>query len=225
MPPAGSLKPQQTLSVLVADDHPVVLRGLESLIATDPLFQVVQTCSDGSSALEAIGELQPALAVLDINMPEMTGLEVLARVAADRSPTKVILLTASVGDRQILRAIADGVYGLILKDAAAGTLLDCLHAVGRGDRWLPSDLVDPALQREGARNTTARGMAGTLTKREREIALHVAEGLSNKDIARRINVSDGTVKIHLHNIYQKLGVNNRTSLAALAIAYMRDGSV
>lgn len=209
----------------MADDHPVVLHGLESLIGTDPQFRVVQTCTDGSSAFQAISELQPALAVLDINMPGMTGLEVLGRVAAHKWPTKVILLTASVGDRQIVRAIADGAYGLILKDAAADTLLDCLHAVGRGDRWLPSELVAPALEREGARGTTGNGIEGALTKREREIALHVAEGLSNKDIARRINISDGTVKIHLHNIYQKLGVNNRTSLAALAIAYMRDGSI
>ena len=132
-PEAGSIGTsvngsRQRQSVVLADDHPVVLRGLESLIRTDPLFRVVQTCTDGSAALEAIGNNQPSIAVLDINMPRMTGLEVLHRVAGHKWPTKVVLLTASVGDRQIVRAIADGAFGIILKEAAADTLLDCLHA-------------------------------------------------------------------------------------------------
>ena len=205
--------------IVLADDHPIVLSGLTSLIETDPDYDLVATCSNGVDALEAVRELQPDLAVLDISMPGLTGLEVLARLQAEKNDSRVIFLTASASDEDITAAVSQGAWGVLLKEVAADQLLECLSAVASGSRWLPAQLVDGALQREAARRSEANRIAGALTPRERELVLLATEGLSNKEIARRIGVTEGTVKIHLHNVYQKLGVTNRTAMTALALTH------
>jgi two-component system nitrate/nitrite response regulator NarL len=210
---------RSALSVVLADDHPIVLGGLRTLIQTDPNFEIVAVCSDGQAALQAIAELQPDLAVLDVSMPGLNGIEVLAEINARGLKSRVVFLTASAGDHQIVEAAERGAYGLILKDAAADMLLTCMQSVSSGRRWIPSDLVEAALQREQQRRSKNIKVEGALTPREREIVLLAAEGLSNKEIARKLGLSDGTIKIHLHNIYHKLGVSNRTALTALALSY------
>ena len=207
------------LRVVLADDHPVFLGGLQALIRTDPMFEVVATRPNGTSALQAILELQPDLAILDVSMPGCTGVEVLKDIGSRNLRTRVILLTASAGDHQIVEAVERGVYGLMLKDAAADTLLECMRSVSAGRRWLPSDLVGAALEREEEKRAKTGQVEAALTAREREIVSLVAEGLSNKEIARHLGVTDGTVKIHLHNIYRKLDVGNRTALTALSLSY------
>ncbi|MBL0405684.1 response regulator transcription factor [Microvirga aerilata] len=152
-------------------------------------------------------------------MPGCTGVEVLKDIGSRNLRTRVILLTASAGDHQIVEAVERGVYGLMLKDAAADTLLECMRSVSAGRRWLPSDLVGAALEREGEKRAKTGQVENALTAREREIVSLVAEGLSNKEIARHLGVTDGTVKIHLHNIYRKLDVGNRTALTALSLSY------
>lgn len=209
----------KALQVVIADDHPVVLGGLKGLIQTDPMFEVVAACPNGSLALQAIRDLQPDLAILDVSMPCLDGIQVLAAIEGHKLKTRIIFLTASAGDHQIAEAVARGAYGLMLKDAAADTLLECMRAVSAGRRWLPPDLVKPAIDREEERRLANNRIEGALTSREREIVMLVAEGQSNKEIARRIGITEGTVKIHLHNIYQKLSVGNRTSLTALALSY------
>ena len=143
----------------------------------------------------------------------------LASIAADGLATKVVLLTATASDRQLLRAIADGVHGIVLKEEALTELVRCIRAVAEGRKWLPMALVNAALERETKRRSTSQRLTQLLTIRERQVVLLIADGLSNKEIGRRLELSEGTVKIHLHNIYQKLQVNNRTALAALAIAH------
>jgi len=207
------------LRVVLADDHPVFLGGLQALIRTDPMFEVAASRPDGRGALQAVVELQPDLAVLDVSMPGCTGVEVLTELVNRGLRTRVILLTASAGDHQIVEAVERGVYGLMLKDAAADTLLERMRSVSAGRRWLPSDLVEAALGREKAKRARTNQVETVLTAREREIVSLVAEGRSNKEIARHLGVSDGTVKIHLHNIYRKLEVSNRTSLSVLALSY------
>jgi DNA-binding NarL/FixJ family response regulator len=204
------------LRVVLADDHPVFLGGLQALIRTDSMFEVVATRPNGTAALL---ELQPDLAILDVSMPGCTGVEVLKDIGSRNLRTRVILLTASAGDHQIVEAVERGVYGLMLKDAAADTLLECMRSVSAGRRWLPSDLVGAALEREGEKRAKTGQVENALTAREREIVSLVAEGLSNKEIARHLGVTDGTVKIHLHNIYRKLDVGNRTALTALSLSY------
>jgi two-component system, NarL family, nitrate/nitrite response regulator NarL len=210
---------EAALSVVIADDHPIVLNGIRSLIQTDRMFQVRAACSDGIAALDKIRELQPDLAVLDMSMPGLTGVEVLRILEKEKCKTRVVFLTALASDIQILEAVARGARGLMLKEMAADDLLECLRTVSTGALWLPKPLIDQAQKREQKRMQEVDSIDSSLTAREREIVLLVAEGLSNKEVARRTGVTEGTVKIHLHNIYQKLGVANRTTMAALAMMY------
>jgi DNA-binding NarL/FixJ family response regulator len=206
---------QEKLSVVVADDHPIVLSGLRGLLSAIARFEVIAAYSNGDDALQGLRELEPQLAVIDIRMPQLTGVEILERIAGDGLRTRVVLLTASPTDDQIVQAVTHGAWGIMLKDAAADELVDCLERVVVGERWLPSELVSPALSREAGRCKDVHRLQNLLTPREREVALFVAQGLSNKQIARKVNISEGTVKIHLHKTYQKLGVGNRTSLSTL----------
>lgn len=212
----------RSISIVVADDHPVVLHGVADVLRSNSDMNVVTVCSDGATALEAIRKWSPDVAVLDISMPGLTGLDVLASIKADSLVTKVVLLAATASDDQIARAIAGGVQGFVLKEEALTDLVGCIRAVAEGRKWLPMALVNAALERETKRRSTSQRLTELLTIRERQVALLVADGLSNKEIGRRLELSEGTVKLHLHNIYQKLRVNNRTSLAALAIAHRND---
>jgi two-component system, NarL family, nitrate/nitrite response regulator NarL len=207
---------QSSVTVVLADDHPIVLNGLKGLLSSDPRFDVAATFSNGKDALQGLRQLEPTLAVLDICMPGLTGVEVLKSVEDDGLGTRVVFLTATATDEQIVEAVSHGAWGIMLKDAAADALVDCLSSVVDGERWLPPELVSAALAREASRRENSEQLKHLLTTREREIAMLVADGLSNKEIARRSSISEGTVKIHLHNAYQKLGVANRTSLAGLA---------
>ena len=205
-------------SIVVADDHPIVLHGVADLLKSERDLRIVAVCRDGLSAISAIRERRPDLAVLDIAMPGKSGLEVLTAIAAEGAATKVIFLTATATDSQILGAIARGVSGIILKDTAPHDLIACVREVAAGKTWLPPEIVSTALERETGRRLQ-RGLIESLTDREREVMRLVAEGLSNKEVARRLKISEGTTKIHLHKIYEKLGIANRTALAAVAIAH------
>jgi DNA-binding NarL/FixJ family response regulator len=209
----------QTISIVLADDHPVVLHGVAGILRAQPDMNVLAACSDGSAAAQAIRQLVPDVAVLDLAMPGLNGLDVLSSVVNEGGKTKVVFLTAVATDDQILAAIANGAKGIVLKDAAPDSLVDCVRSVATGKQWFPTDLVEAALRHDGGRRADPSPFLHKLTAREQQIVLLVAEGLSNKDIARRIDVTEGTIKIHLHNIYDKLEIPNRTSLTALAIAY------
>lgn len=203
-------------TVVIADDHPVVLRGLQGLIEGHEDFTVVAGCSNGREALESIRQSRPNLAVIDINMPEMDGVAVLAAISAERLPTRVVLLAASVTDQQIFAAVTAGAHGLLLKESAPEVLIRCLREVATGRRWLPQEIVRPAIDRETQRRRAGRRLVQELSARELEIVRLVGDGLSNKAIARRLSVAEGTIKNHLHNIYQKLVIGNRAALARLA---------
>ena len=204
------------MRVVLADDHPLVLGGLRALLQAEPGVEIVAEAPDGATALAMIRAHEPNLAVLDINMPQLTGLDVLEALEADGLSTRVVLLTGSVSDEQIATAVERGAWGLVLKENAIGTLIECLEAVSSGQRWLPQELVAPAVRRATERRKNDGQLERVLTVREYEIARLVAEGLSNKHICRQLNISEGTVKVHLHNMYQKLEIPNRTSLAMLA---------
>ena len=199
--------------IVLADDHPIVLSGLKAILSGLPEVDIVAMAPNGAEATTAIRELEPEIAILDINMPEFTGLEILEMVEAEGLSTRVVFLTSSATDAQIAESVRRGAWGIVLKESAADTLVACIQQVSGGNRWLPPDLVEPALRREIER--TRKGGLSALTARERELARLVAQGLSNKHIARHLQISEGTVKIHLHNIFQKLELSNRTSLATL----------
>ena len=205
---------QRRYKIVVADDHPIVLDGLGFLLSKREEFIVAASCLNGSSALTEIRRIDPDLAVLDVNMPDLSGIQVLQNIEAEGIRTRVVLLTASLTDAQAMRAVDLGVWGMVLKESAAYDLIRCLQNVVSGKRQIPDFLLNPSLERRGESPFNARGHL--LTSREREITLLVSAGLSNKEIARKLVLTEGTVKVHLHNIYQKLEISNRASLASLA---------
>lgn len=203
-------------SVVIADDHPLVLRGLSELISDVTDFTIVGVSADGPSALSEIERSRPTLALLDLSMPGMSGLDVLRNVARSANPVRVIFLAASVTADQVLDAIAAGVHGILLKEAAPEALIECMRTVVAGRRWLPPGMVEWAIADQTAVAETRSLLDRLLTVREREIVNLVCIGLSNKAIARELTVSEGTVKIHLHNIFRKLDISNRASLVRIA---------
>jgi len=211
--------------VLVADDHPIVRSGLEALLRGSSEFELVASCPNGDLALVMIRQTLPEVAVLDVQMPGLTGVQVLAALKEETLNTRVILLTASASDEQVVTAVKLGVSGILLKEAAADDLLECIRSVSVGLQWLDDELVPGALERYRQEQNRSRATNDfeTLTPRELQISELVARGLSNKEIARQIGVSDGTVKIHLSNIYQKLNITNRTALASLNWSSLKAG--
>jgi len=203
------------MRVVLADDHPLVLGGLLALLQAETGMEIVASVLEGATALATIRAHEPDVAVLDINMPQLTGLEVLDALEADDLATRVVFLTGTASDEQIAAAVERGAWGLLLKESAPGTLIACLKAVAAGQRWLPEEVVAPAIRRASERRASNVRPERVLTAREYEIARLVARGLSNKHIARELAISEGTVKIHLHKTYEKLGNINRTSLAVL----------
>ena len=206
------------VNVVIADRHPVVLLGLKNLLGAGSGFKVVGSSCDGKSCIEAIRRLVPDIAIFDISMPGLTGLEILAIANSENLRTKLILFTASIDDRELVMAAAAGAYGVIPKDVTLEILVQSLRQVADGQRLLPLPSFDRVVSREQGNTAIAENVLAVLTDRERQIMRLVSEGLSNKEIGRRLNVTDGTIKVHLHHIFQKLDVSNRTLLAALAIS-------
>lgn len=210
-------------SVVIADRHPVVLQGLTSALEAQNGFKVVACCSTGTSCIEAIRSLTPDIAVIDIAMPGLTGLEIITIANSERLCTRIVFFTAVVEDRQLVLSASAGAYGVILKDASLETLVQSLREIATGQRLLPLPSVDHVIPSEQKNIAITESVLTVLTERERQIMHLVSEGLSNKEIGRRLNIADGTIKQHLHHIYQKLEINNRTVLAALAISHNEHG--
>jgi two-component system nitrate/nitrite response regulator NarL len=199
------------INVLIADSCPVVVQGLRKALGAQRNFKIVACCGDGMSCIEAIRNLRPDIAVLDISMPGLTGLELLSIVNSEGSSTRVVFFTASVEDSELVELAAAGAYGVIQKNAALEFLVKSLQQVADGQRLFPLPCSDQVSREQSA-------VTAALTNREHQIMCLVSEGLSNKEIGRRLNISDGTIKVHLHHIYEKLEISNRTALAAVAIS-------
>jgi len=204
-----------TVSVILVDDHPLVLSGLRGLIHCHPEFHVVGEFGNGEEALEAIRQHKPTIAILDLKIGDCSGLSILGAVVDGGLPTRVVLLAAMIRDAEIYAAIERGAYGILLKDWASDTLIDCLKAVAAGRRWFPQDLVKGPLERENVRRRWAEDISKRLTRREREVALLIVDGLTSKQIASRLELSEGTVKLHLHAVFQKLGVSKRSDMVVM----------
>ena len=203
-------------SVVIADRYPVVLLGLSAVLAAHRDFNIVASCSDGTSCIEALRNLAPNIAILDVSMPGVTGLEILSIVNSENLSTRLVFLIGSDQDSAlVMSAAADG-YSVIPKDVAPEVLVQSLRQIAEGQRLLPLLSSEQAISR-GQSAITGNALT-TLTDRERQIMRLVSEGLSNKEIGRRLNIADGTIKVHLHHIFQKLEISNRTVLAALAIS-------
>jgi DNA-binding NarL/FixJ family response regulator len=203
-------------TLILADDHPLILEGLEQLFRRDKEFQVLTTCTNGNDTINAVRQHRPDVLVLDVKMPNGDGLSVLRQMHEEHIPTRVVLLTASMHDDEVLQAMETGVWGLVLKESAAVSLVDSVRKVVRGERALDQSLIVRALDRALERQNAARHAAEVLSRREAEIVKMVAAGMRNKEIANKLFIGEGTVKTHLHAIYKKLGVHGRVELTLYA---------
>jgi DNA-binding NarL/FixJ family response regulator len=205
-----------TIRAVIADDHPLVLDGLEQLFRVEPDIDVVARCRDADEALRAVRAQAPDVLVLDLLMPGGGGLELLRALNRNPSATRVVLLTAVIDDDQLLEAIRLGVHGVVLKDMAPQLLVEAVREIHRGAQWLEQGLGGRALRRLLTREQTASRSASLLSPREREIVRMVASGLRNRAIAEKLGIGEGTVKVHVHHIYEKLDVNGRIELVLYA---------
>ena len=202
------------IRVVLVDDHPIVLHGLQQLFERQPDFEVVGCCADGAAAVDAVEHHHPDVLVLDLRMPGDSGLDVLRKLAARQLIARAVLLTAAIRDEEVRDAIKLGAMGLVLKESSPEVLLECVRSVCRGETWIERDTMTRAFRPipEVAPST----FETPLTPREIEIVRMVAQGLRNKAIAERLTISEGTVKVHLHNIYEKLSVDGRLELVLCA---------
>ena len=202
------------IRILLVDDHPIVLQGLQQLFTHEADVEVAGACRNADEALAAMQALAPDIVILDLRMPGASGIDVLKR--AGQGPWRTVMLTAAIRDEEIAQVLDLGAAGIVLKESSPSALVDCVRQVYEGKRWIDPEMLgrglENVLRREGAPPTPA----STLTPREREVVKLVAEGLRNREIATRLSISEGTVKIHLHNVYDKLGVDGRLELVLAA---------
>lgn len=195
------------MRLVVVDDHPIVLGGLDRLFSTVPDFDVVARCQTGAAALAAAGALNPDLVLLDLKLPDMSGLDVLRAVKAGTPSPRVVILSAAVTAQDVAVARALGADGLLYKDLAPDDLINEVRRAMAGLCPFPTDLPEDAAMLE---------RFAQLTARERDIVVAASRGLRNRAIADELGISEGTVKLHLHNIYEKLRIQSRVELALAA---------
>lgn len=198
------------VSVVLVDDHPFVLGGLEQLLRAEPDFEVLATCGTLDEGWEAVSRHNPDVVVLDLKLGTEDGRAMLRRLDPSQPPS-VVVLTASHEEDVLLEAARLGARGIVLKATAPRVLEDCLRAVHRGERWLKVAGVDLE-ERLAHRKCVEAELENALTPREMEIVRLVALRLENQEISDRLSISVGTVKIHLHHVYDKLGLTGRQDL-------------
>jgi len=204
------------IRLVLCDDHPIVLDGLENLFRLEPDFRVVARCVNGEECLVAVRRHQPDVLVLDLRMPRKDGLTVLRELHREKNPVKVVLLAGALEEEEVLEALRLGVRGMVLKELAPQMVIQCVRKVHAGEQWLEKQAFGRALETLLRREAGEREAGSVLTPRELEMVGMVARGLRNKEMSERMNISEGTVKIHLHHIYRKLKVENRVDLILYA---------
>ena len=204
------------IRILLADDHPIVLDGLEGLFRLETDIEVVGRCLTGDEVMPALRRLKPDLLLLDIRMPRMDGMEVLRAMHHERIATRVVLLATVFEDDQVVEALRLGVRGMVLKELAPPLLIECVRRVHAGGQWIEQQASGRALETLVRRETAEKELSHDLTPREIELVRLAASGLRNREMSRRLEISEGTVKMHLHNVYRKLKLDNRVALANYA---------
>jgi DNA-binding NarL/FixJ family response regulator len=208
-----------TVRILVADDHTIFRDGLRRLLESEPGFEVAGEAGNGAEAIKLSAEVNPDVLLLDLAMPQVPGLDALRELSTAESKVKVILLTAAIEKRQVIEALQIGARGVVMKDAATQTLITAIRTIMNGEFWVGRERVTDMVQylREQASTQVSKAKSFGLTRRETEIVGAIVAGLSNKEIATKFALSEDTVKHHLTNIFDKLGVSSRLELALFAI--------
>jgi DNA-binding NarL/FixJ family response regulator len=209
------------ITLVVADDHPLILDGLAGIFQLEEDFTVLGRCETGEEALEAVRKHKPDILVLDIRMPGQDGFDVLREMSKEKLATQVVVLTAALDETEVLDAIRLGVRGVVLKEMAPRLLVQCIRTVHAGGQWLERQSTTRAIEKILRLEAGMRRVAAALTAREIEIVRAVGAGFRNKEIAEKLSISEGTVKVHLHNIYEKLNMDGRMAL----MVYARDNAL
>ncbi|HWB84588.1 MAG TPA: response regulator transcription factor [Bryobacteraceae bacterium] len=218
------------IRIVVADDHPIFRDGLCKLLALEEDFEVVAQAQDGRQVLDVLQQHEPDILLLDLKMPGLDGLATLQRLQSGKSKTRVIVLTASDDKNEFVQAMKLGTSGIVLKQTATELLIKSIRKVHAGEIWLDSHTTAAVIRQFVASDESTPAPAATapigaarererspLSQREREIVALVAQGFKNKEMAEKMFISEQTVKNHLHNIFDKLGVSDRLELALYAI--------
>lgn len=211
------------LRIVVADDHPIVLDGVRQLLELEDDFEVCGIATNGREVLEQVQNLGPDILVLDLRMPELDGLAAMKVLKQSGSATRVIVLTVSDNTDEFVQAMKLGCSGIVLKQADPNVIVKAIRRVAAGEIWLDSQTTAAVMHQfaNGADEISSDPVAGRrrtpLSAREREVVALVAQGFKNKEMAERMFISEQTVKNHLHNVFDKLGVSDRLELALYAI--------
>ncbi len=203
------------IRIIIADDHMMVREGLKQLLELDGEIQVVGQAREGRECLELIEKLDPDVVLLDINMPDMNGLQTLQKVRSMNQKQKVLMLTIHNEIEYLLRSVELGANGYVLKDSESSVLKKAIYTVYQGDSYIEPSLTPEMRERLKRLNNASSNEI--LTKREIDVLKLIAEGLFNKEIAYRLSISEKTVKNHVSNIFKKIGVSDRTQAAVYAI--------
>jgi two-component system response regulator NreC len=209
----------KTIRILLADDHKVMRRGLRLLLESQPGFSVVAEASDGREAVEQAESTQPDVAVLDIAMPNLSGIEAAQRISSASPQIAIVILSMHSDEGYVLRALKSGVKGYVLKDSAEGDLMEAIKAVHEGKTFFSPE-ISKMLVEDYVREIRSRGTEDSydlLTSREREILQLLAERKSNKDIAAALNLSPYTVETHRRNLQEKLNLHSFAELILYAV--------
>ena len=210
----------RAVRIVLADDHTIVRDGLRKLLELEPGFTVVGEAANGSEAIERVRQLKPDVLLLDLAMPRLDGIEVLQALGSEVTDVRVILLGAEIDRQETVEALRLGARGVVLKESATQTLYKCIHSVMAGELWVGRDCFDDvldSLRRNDPADDADLPPARRLTPRELQVIAAIVEGATNRDIAQRFGLSEQTVKNHVSNIFDKLGVSNRLELGLYAV--------
>ncbi|HEV8722575.1 MAG TPA: response regulator transcription factor [Candidatus Binatia bacterium] len=214
-------KPGARITIVLADDHSVVRQGLRALLEKEPDFDIVGEASNGLETLRSVEKLKPAVAIVDLAMPHLNGLEVTREITHQRLPTRVLLLSAHSSEPYVLNALKNGAFGYVLKSSAVDELVRAIRQVHLGRRYLPpaysEAAVDAYLAKAGKSVSSGSDL---LTRRERQILQMVAEGSSNAEIGSRLFISTRTVEVHRFNLMRKLSLRNSADLVRYALEHL-----
>jgi two-component system, NarL family, nitrate/nitrite response regulator NarL len=211
-------KGKPPVRILVADDHAIFRDGLRRLLEGSDDVTIVGEASNGNEAIKLLAKLKPDILLLDLRMPEKDGLGVLEEINFDSMTTRVIVLTAAEDDRDVVRAMRLGARGVVLKQSASDLLLKSIRKVSDGEIWLDNRMTAEVIDAfKKSSEAGQRREKPLLSDREKEIVQLVAQGFRNREIGEKLFISEQTVKNHLHNIFDKLGVSDRLELALYAI--------
>ena len=202
--------------IMIADDHNLIREGLKQLLEFDGSMEIISEASNGVECLDKLQDTIPDVLLLDINMPEKNGLEVLEEIKKIKYEVKVLILTVHNELEYLLKAVDIGVDGYILKDSESAELKKAINAILAGENYIQASLI-PALNNRLANRDIDKDKIDSLTGRELEVLIQVASGMFNKEIATSLNISERTVKNHISNIFKKIDVSDRTQAAVFAI--------